>query len=87
MKTIHKSLNNDTVCLYFASVPSRHNWSEIDLNKRASLACAARLADTKFLQSIRYRYIQSTPLNRATSVRGHFDPIKRRTLLTENIFY
>ena len=31
--------------------------------------------------------IQSTPLNRVTSVRGHFDPIKRRTLLTENIFY
>ena len=24
-------------------------------------------------------YIQSTPLNRVTSVRGHFDPIKRRT--------
>ena len=32
-------------------------------------------------------YIQSTPLNRATSVRGHFDSIKRRTLLTENILY
>ena len=32
-------------------------------------------------------YIQSTPLNRVTSVRGHFDPIKRRTLLTENILY
>ena len=32
-----------------------------------------------------YIYIQSTPLNRATSVRGHFAPIKRRTLLTENI--
>ena len=31
-------------------------------------------------------YIQSTPLNRITSVRGYFDPIKRRTLLTENIF-
>ena len=30
--------------------------------------------------------IQSTPLNRVTSVRGYFDPIKRRTLLTENIF-
>ena len=33
-----------------------------------------------------YIYIQSTPLNRVTSVRGYFDPIKRRTLLTENIF-
>ena len=32
------------------------------------------------------RYIQSTPLNRVTSVRGYFDPIKRRTLLTETIF-
>ena len=32
-------------------------------------------------------YIQSTPLNRVTSVRGHFAPIKRRTLLTENILY
>ena len=31
-------------------------------------------------------HIQLTPLNRVTSVRGHFDPIKRRTLLTENIF-
>ena len=31
--------------------------------------------------------IQSTPLNRVTSVRGHFAPIKRRTLLTENILY
>ena len=31
--------------------------------------------------------IQSTPLNRATSVRGHFAPIKRRTLLNENILY
>ena len=31
--------------------------------------------------------VQSTPLNRATSVRGHFDPIKRRTLLPENILY
>ena len=30
--------------------------------------------------------IQSTPLNRVTSVRGHFAPIKR-TLLTENILY
>ena len=33
------------------------------------------------------QYIQSTPLNRATSVRGHFASIKRRTLLTENILY
>ena len=32
-------------------------------------------------------YIQSTPLNRVTSVRGHFAPITRRTLLTENILY
>ena len=32
-------------------------------------------------------HIQSTPLNRATSVRGHFGSIKRRTLLTENILY
>ena len=31
--------------------------------------------------------IQSTPLNRVTSVRGHFAPIKRRILLTENILY
>ena len=31
--------------------------------------------------------IQSTPLNRVTSVRGHFAPIKRRTLLTKNILY
>ena len=31
--------------------------------------------------------IQSTPLNRVTSVRGHFGPIKRRALLTENILY
>ena len=30
--------------------------------------------------------IQSTPLNRVTSVRGHFAPIKR-TPLTENILY
>ena len=30
--------------------------------------------------------VQSTPLNRVTSVRAYFDPIKRRTLLTENIF-
>ena len=30
--------------------------------------------------------IQSTPLNWVTSVRGYFDPIKQRTLLTENIF-
>ena len=34
-----------------------------------------------------YIYIQSTPLNRATSVRGHFAPIKRRTLLIEIFFY
>ena len=33
------------------------------------------------------RLIQSTPLNRVTSVRGHFGPIKRRTLLTETILY
>ena len=32
-------------------------------------------------------YIQSTTLNRVTSVRGYFAPIKRRTLLTENILY
>ena len=31
-------------------------------------------------------HIQSTPLNRVTSVRAYFDPIKRRILLTENIF-
>ena len=31
--------------------------------------------------------IQSTPLNRTTSVRGHFGPIKSRTLLTENMLY
>ena len=31
--------------------------------------------------------IQSTPLNRVTSVRGHFAPIKQRTLLTENVLY
>ena len=31
--------------------------------------------------------LQSTLLNRVTSVRGHFAPIKRRTLLTENILY
>ena len=30
--------------------------------------------------------VQSTPLNRVTSIRAYFDPIKRRTLLTENIF-
>ena len=29
--------------------------------------------------------VQSTPLNRATSGPGCFDPIKRRNLLTENI--
>ena len=34
-----------------------------------------------------YIYIQSTPLISVTSVRGNFDPIKRRTLLTEDILY
>ena len=29
--------------------------------------------------------IQSTPLNRVTLVPGCFDPIKRRTQLTENL--
>ena len=29
--------------------------------------------------------IQSTPLNRATSGPGYFDPIKRRNLLPENM--
>ena len=33
-----------------------------------------------------YIYIQSTPLNRVTSVRAYFAPIKRRTLLTEKKF-
>ena len=37
------------------------------------------VSDSKFVQ------IQSTPLNRATSGPGCFDPIKRRNLLTENI--
>ena len=31
--------------------------------------------------------IQSTPLDRVTSVRGHFAPIKQRILLTENALY
>ena len=31
--------------------------------------------------------IHPTPLNRATSVPGYFDPIKRRNLLTENILF
>ena len=30
-------------------------------------------------------YIQSTPLIRATSGPGCFDPIKRRNILTQNI--
>ena len=30
--------------------------------------------------------IQSNPLNRVRSVRGHLTPIKWRTLLQENIF-
>ena len=33
-----------------------------------------------------YSDILSTPLNRVTSVRAYFDPSKRRTQLTENIF-
>ena len=33
-----------------------------------------------------YYHNTVTPLNRVTSVRGHFASIKRRTLLTENIF-
>ena len=32
------------------------------------------------------KVILLTPLNRVTSVRGHLSKIKRRTLLTENIF-
>ena len=32
-------------------------------------------------------HIQSTPLNRATSGPGYFDPIKQRNLLTENMLF
>ena len=56
--------------------------------KKTPTCQKSAFCDWQFLQSIRYIYIyiQSTPLNRVTSVRGYFDPIKRRTLLTENIF-
>ena len=66
------------------------------LSSELSGAIAKRLPHAKnqlsvpcsfFNQFVTDIYIQSTPLNRATSVRGHFGPIKRRTQLTENILY
>ena len=45
---------------------------------RSEMRCVS-LSSTKIYQS--------TPLNRVTSVRGHFDPIKRKILLTENLLY
>ena len=51
-------------------------------NVKLRLKVKYRITDIELKLSI-----QSTLLNRVTSVRGHFAPIKRRTLLTENILY
>ena len=58
----------------FVSIKGTHS-TNVSIQHRVPQAWSASL------------YIQSTPLNKATSVRGHFAPIKRRTLLTENILY
>ena len=62
------------------------------MDKCLFLQLILKILDTNYilLESVKTKIVlqlQSTPLNRVTSVRGHFVPIKRRTLLTENILY
>ena len=66
-------------------------WQDIIVTKKSYDSTNKGKVLNGYIQIIsRYplkKYIQSTPINKVTSVRGHFDPIKRRTLLTENILY